>query len=1006
MSTIKRKQEQPTTKTKKTKKQQVEKLPPKLERLQCVFSGLNTFCAFCDARLLTVLTWSRIQSAVPNVTMDDLAAINVILPDFIAFTLDESDNNATTEWIIQFGKLISKRVARQKQSEALQNKGDAWEYPTKKLDMKPDQIKKTVDTRNHRFQQGLNKFILACRKKGLDPETHLVNELKQYLPQPPENAHQQQVDPGQQPEDENLSQERSMHEMIHQMQVQKFYLGQLVNGACHRTFPEKMARFGELDPPIAKEISQALERKGITQLYTHQTEAIRELRNKNQHVIVATSTASGKSLIYQIPVLEKLLEDKSSRAMYIFPTKALAQDQMRALQEFIQSCPKLSNIKIATFDGDTPSDQRMHIRSTANVIFTNPDMLHHSILPNAKQWQWFLLSLKFVVVDELHIYNGLFGTNVAFIMRRLRRLCHHFGNDLIQFISCSATIRHPDQHMKLVFGVDNVKLIDEDGAPSGKKEFVVWNPPLLKPSDPHSDRRGAVAEGADILEYLLSHNIRTIAFCKVRKTCEMLMKHLRESLEKQNKLDMLKKVMSYRGGYMPHERRKIERQMFSGELLGVIATNALELGVDIGSLDAVLMVGMPWSASAMWQQSGRAGRRNADSLSMVITDQNPMDQYYAHHPTELFEKPLDEIHFEIEENVLVLENHLQCAAEELPIDTEKDQVYFGPRIKEICEQYFVSIGNQQYRPHPRFRPYPAQFVNIRNITEEIYTVIDVTSNRNIVLEEIEASRAAFEIYEGAIFIHQGKPYLVEELNVEKRYAKVHLTRVNWTTRQRDYTNVNVLTTSMAKPIGSPKNRRNTVGYGKVQIETVVFGYYKLDKSSRIIDSLEVYMDPVVRESTGIWADVNSTALAKLEDLGIDKMASIHAAAHVLISLLPSFTSSTTVDVRTECKSPHATRSRPPRIALYETQPNGIVRQAYQFFRDLVIMSVDQIQHCECEDGCPSCVHLASCSEHNILCSKPGALIILRSLLEMDIQEIGKNDDVISDKNDSSSKAVT
>ncbi|KAI9488424.1 hypothetical protein BDB00DRAFT_932711 [Zychaea mexicana] len=980
--------------------QQEQTLPPALDRLQDVFGRLNTFCAFCDARLTTALTWRRIQSAVPNVTLDDLAAINVVLPDFVTLTYEDDESSKQPVLEVQFGRLVSKRAAREKQTAALQNRGDDWDFRRKKTpEIKPDQIQKTVHTRNRRFQQGLAKFVVACRKKGLDPEAHLEAKLKQDLSQQQQQQQrdnndgstdqQQQQQQQHQQQLASLSEARSMHEIIGYMQAQKFYRGQLSNRECQRGFPEKVARFGVLDPPVADEIAQALEQKGITELYTHQTEAIQGLRNK-QHVIVATSTASGKSLIYQIPVLEKLLQDSTARAMYIFPTKALAQDQMRALQEFIQYCPRLSNIKVSTFDGDTPSDQRMHIRSTASVIFTNPDMLHHSILPNVKQWQWFLTALKFVVVDELHIYNGLFGTNVALIMRRLRRLCRHFGDDSVQFVSCSATIRHPDQHMKLVFGVDNVKLVDQDGAPCGRKEFIVWNPPLLNPADPHSGRRGAVAEGADIFEYLLSHNVRTIAFCKIRKTCEMLMKQLRESLEKQKRLDILKKVMSYRGGYMPHERRKIEQQMFSGDLLGVVATNALELGVDIGSLDAVLMVGMPWSQSAMWQQSGRAGRRNTDSLSMVIADNNPMDQFYARHSAELFEKPLDDIQFEVENNLLILENHLQCAAEELPIDIETDQVYFGPRIQEVCEQHLASIGNKKYRPHPRFRPYPAQFVNIRNITEEIYAVIDVTGGRDVVLEEIEASRVPFEIYEGAIFIHQGKPYLVEECNVEKRYAKVHLTRVDWTTQQRDYTNVNVINTTMSKSIGSRENRRNTVAYGKVSIETVVFGYYKMDKRNRIMDSLEVYMDPILRDSTGIWADVNSTALAKLEELDIDRMASIHGAAHALISLLPSFTSSTNVDVRTECKSPYATRPRPPRIALYETQPSGIIRQAYHFFSDLVNMSVEQLQNCECESGCPSCVHLASCSEHNVLCSKLGALVVLRSLLDMDIQNVETN----------------
>ncbi|RCH84904.1 hypothetical protein CU098_005141, partial [Rhizopus stolonifer] len=500
---------------------------------------------------------------------------------------------------------------------------------------------------------------------------------------------------------------------------------------------------------------------------------------------------------------------------------------------------------ISTFDGDTPSEQRAYIRDNASIIFTNPDMLHHSILPNHKRWQPFLSSLKFILVDELHVYNSFFGLHMAYIMRRLRRLCDYYGNYHYQFISCSATIADPDKHMNAVFGVQNIQLIDQDGAPHGQKEFIIWNPSLTNPDDKESERKGAVTEGALILEYLVERNVRTIAFCK---------------------------IMSYRGGYTPEERRRIEKKLFDGELLAVVATNALELGVDIGSLDAVLMIGVPWSISAMWQQSGRSGRRNTDSLSLVVTDKNALDQHYANHPVELFTRKPDALSIELE-NPIILESHLQCAAEELPIDLTKDRDYFGLGTVEICEQHLVKIG-PDVTPDHRFRPYPSQYVNIRNINEDTFAVIDVTNNKNTVMEEIEARRAGFEIYEGAIFIHQGRTYLVEECNIDKRYAKVHLVRVDWTTTQRDYTDVDVIKTDASKRI---ENTKNLVCYGQVKVSTTVFGYYRINQKNHIMDSHEVYMDPIITHSSGVWSDVPAIAVNQLRELDIDPMAAVHAA---------------------------------------------------------------------------------------------------------------------------------
>ncbi|CAO0799241.1 unnamed protein product [Mucor circinelloides] len=956
-----------------------------LQELQGKFEKLNVFCAFCDANLTTSITLQSLQKAVSDLTVEDLASINVIVPNFIKFNYVSNDILE-----IEFGRPANKKLSKQKHAQAIGNRGDDWfrgfSSSSRNRDesapkpVKPDAVKKLVEQQNKLFDKALTKFIKHCDDKKLDVDQHLLYEREKHIPIP----YLGEEDPFEEIDSRLMagsSQPKTMSELIQGMKSLYFYDGQLENETNIRTFDAKLPQYDDIE--LSDPIKAALQEKGINQLYVHQAEAIKGLY-EGHHVIVSTSTASGKSLIYQIPVLEDLLTDISSKAMYIFPTKALAQDQMRALKDIIQQIPNLEDVMISTFDGDTPNEQRSYIRKFASVLFTNPDMLHHAILPNATLWRHFLAKLKYVVVDELHVYNGLFGTHVALIMRRLRRLCHLAGNNHVQFISCSATIASPDKHMKAVFGIDNVKLIDVDGAPHGKKEFIVWNPSLHMPLDEQSERRGAIAEGANILEYLLENNIRTIAFCKVRKSCELLMKELRENLQRKQRKDIMNKVMSYRGGYTAESRRKIESQMFNGELLGIIATNALELGVDIGSLDAVLMVGVPWSISALWQQSGRSGRRNADSLSLVVCDGNPLDQHYARHPEELFVKLPDTLSVNFE-NSIVIESHVQCAAEEEPIHAIEDQQYFGENLPSVCEEHLTPIGNQLYRPDPKFRPYPSQYVNIRNINEDSFAVVDVTDGRNVVLEEIEVHRVGFEIYEGAIFIHQGRTYLVEECNIDKKYSKVRLARVDWTTVQRNYTNVDALSTNTTKHI---LDTRNTVSFGKVTVSTVVFGYYRIDKRKRIIDAHDVYMDPIIVESTGVWADAPGPALEQLDFLNIDSMAAIHAASHCLISLLPRFAYSAISDLRTECKNPSAARQRPARIALYEAQPSGVVRQAFKFFDSLVNTCINQIQACTCDTGCPSCVHLAFCSEQNQVCSKEGALIVLKTL---------RGDDVLSTK---------
>ncbi|KAI9033706.1 P-loop containing nucleoside triphosphate hydrolase protein [Phycomyces nitens] len=814
-----------------------------LVRLWDIFRKLNTLCAFCEARMDSAITIEMIQKSIGNdLDPRDLIAINNIVPGWIVMDNSQGTPGSMT---VQFGP----------ESPLVSTTSKNIRPAT------PLAIKTAIETRNTRFRRALDRFVNNCKEKAVDPDSCLEEITPTPTPTPPNLSQLQDVP-------------LTMEKIIGDLRLE--LCGDGLDKFPTKIFPAQEAPKAQFHP----EIQTALSRGGI-ELYTHQAEAIAGLRNK-QHVVATTSTASGKSLIYQLPILEALLDNPLSTALLIFPTKALAQDQLASFQGWLTRCPSLSNVK------------RALIRKNASVIFTNPDMLHYAILPNSSHWRPFLASLCFVVLDELHIYNSIFGSNVALTLRRLRRVCHYFGNTSVLYVSCSATLEDPQKHMQNILGVDNVKTVDQDGAPCGKKEFILWNP-RLQGND--GVRRSAILECADILQYLLSRNMRTIIFCKTRKTCELLMRQMREKLSQEP--DRLNRLMSYRGGYTPQDRRRIEHRLFDGDLLGVIATNALELGVDIGSLDAVVMVGVPWSISSLWQQSGRAGRRHTDSLSIVIANNDPMDQYYANNPSALFDQKPPGLHLPIDPTLL--ERHLQCAAEEWPLDITKDQVFFDLNIKSICEEHLVPIANGVYRPNPKFRPYPAELVSIRSLAEEIFVVVDITDKKYRILEELETSRVPLEIHQGAIFIHQGQTYFVDECNTVQRYATVHLVRVDWTTSPRNSTKINTIRVTKTKSMHSTQH---TVSLGSVQVETSVFGYHKVDRYNRIVDSIDIHMDPIVQTATGVWTDVPYLALKRLEALEMDPMAAIHSAEHALISVLPRFGMSCDGTLKIKCKSPH------------------------------------------------------------------------------------------------------
>ncbi|PON21237.1 DEAD/DEAH box helicase [Trichoderma gamsii] len=853
------------------------------------------------------------------------------------------------------------------------------------------QMMQLIERRNQKFADSINEFLKSCINDVVDPEEALRQKAEAYIPKPAlkdidANKLNESAIPDAIPHERG-----SISEIVLQIKQSPWYSGQIVPDG-HRVFEPQSPSYGSLNFLLSQDLVNALyNAKRITQFYTHQAEALNSLY-EGQNIVISTSTSSGKSLVYQLPVLHALERDRSSRAMYIFPTKALAQDQKRSLSDLLAFMPNLNDVLVDTFDGDTPMSLRETIRDEAKIIFTNPDMLHLTILPQEQRWRTFLKHLRFVVVDELHYYNGQLGSHVAFIMRRLRRICEAVGNRHVQFISCSATVANPEEHFKLIFGVSNVRLIDYDGSPSGRKEFLCWNTPFREPGDPTSGRGNAKFECARIFCALLLRGVRIIAFCRVRAQCEVLTSAIKQELRELGRPECTNLVMGYRGGYTARDRRKIEAEMFEGKLLGIVATTALELGIDIGTLDCVLTWGFPYTIANLRQQSGRAGRRTKDSLSILVGDSFPTDQHYMNNPDELFSKPNCELRVDLKD-ILVREGHIQCAAYEMPIRQNEDVQYFGNDLPKICLERLVEDEVGYFHCHDRFRPNPAQYVAIRDTEDEHYAIIDITNEKNEVLEELEASRATFTIYDGAIFLHQGNTYLIRDFLPDQKMAKVERVHVEWTTMPRDYTDIDPIEIEAIRAIsGSPCHAY----YGSIKIQQTVFGFFKVDKKGRIIDAVHVDNPPVIRYSKGMWIDIPRQVLEILQDLALNAAAAIHAAEHVIMSLLPAFVISLPGDVRTECKvalkefaTKETKRKRPARLTFYDAKGgingSGVSTKAFDHIDHLLERALKRVEECSCQQGCVECVASEICKYSNEVISKVGCLIILRSLLGADIR---------------------
>ena len=1015
--------------------------PEHFTKLAQTHRALNLVYTFCCTRKHLATTFETIKQAVEGhikreLLLEDVARIKALVPrainfayvaeetlqvavlgeedgikggraqDFRSLDLSKDDGNANTaaegksKELLLFEFIdgdLRRQVTNSKTGEPIKPFRKLKEEELKMPVYSQKQMMKLIEKRNTKFTSAVNAFLNQCAIDGKDPVALLQEVEKPYVPVPSDSRPNTPA-PGAAKPPPNIPRERkSISQIISEIKDMEWYTGQIVPDG-HRVFDPQEPIFGDLNFQLSQNLVNALyNTKGITQVYSHQAEAINNLHD-GYNVIVSTSTSSGKSLIYQLPMIHELELDANSRGMYIFPTKALAQDQRRSMKELLKYMPGLEDLVIETFDGDTAMADRNYIRDEGRVIFTNPDMLHITILPQEDKWRTFLQNLRFVVVDELHVYNGLFGSHVAFIMRRLRRICAVVGNRHVKFVSCSATVANPEEHMKTIFGVDKIKLTDFDGSPSGRKEFLCWNTPFKDPKDPTSGRADCMAESARLFCQLILRGVRVIAFCRVRKQCEALITAVRNEAANLERLGLAARVMGYRGGYSPQDRRKIEKEMFEGKLMGIIATTALELGVDIGSLDAVITVGFPYTIANLRQQSGRAGRRNRDSLSVLVGDSFANDQHYMENPDEIFTKPNCELQVDLQ-NMLILEGHVQCAAFEMPIRPDEDKAYFGKQLHEIAEERMVKDPLGFYHCNERFRPHPSRCVAIRDTEDGHFAVVDITNGRNIVLEEVEPSRAFFTIYEGGIFLHQGYTYLVKEFSPEQKIAKVQLVKVDWTTQQRDYTDIDPIETEAIRRI--PKSLSRAF-FGAIKIRAVVFGFFKVDKRRRILDAVQVDNPPIEIMSKGLWLDVPKSALQILNARRINVAGAIHAAEHAMLSLMPQYVISMPGDVRTECKNAlkefakkETSRKRPARLTFYDAKGgaggSGISTKAFEFVDLLLERACQRVGLCHCQEGCLECVHGESCKEQNMVMSKAGSEVILKTLLgredEIDIEAL-------------------
>ncbi len=732
--------------------------------------------------------------------------------------------------------------------------------------------------------------------------------------------------------------------------------------------PAREGEFAEMPETAPELLRRMLEQRGIPQLYTHQADAFR-LSGEGKNVVVVTPTASGKTLCYNLPVLRTLLEDPTARAMYLFPTKALAEDQLHELQAGLDSMG--CEIRAHTYDGDTPQDARRAIRERANIILTNPDMLHAGVLPHHTKWAKCFENLRYIVIDELHTYRGVYGSHLANLLRRVRRICEFYGSKP-RFICCSATIANPQQLAEALTET-SFELVDRNGAPSGEKYFVFYNPPVVNRQ--LGIRRSYLHETRRIATEFIERGQQTLIFANSRLATEILLTYLRDACERGPVPGGT--IRGYRGGYLPKERRAIERSLREGEIRAVVATNALELGIDIGSLDAVVMAGYPGSIASAWQRAGRAGRRQSTSLAVLVASSAPLDQYIVEHPEYFFERSPEHAHLNAD-NLEILISHLKCAAFELPLhDGEK----FGPHdTTELCKFLSEDAGLLHHSAgcwHWTSDTYPADAVSLRAISSDNFVVVDITGEHQIIAD-VSFSTALTTLHEKAIYLHEARQYQVEQFDYTGRKAYVRRVDSDYFTDAIDYTEVKELESFETLDVNGA-----VAAYGDVRVNTQVVGFKKIRfYTLENVGSGNLSMPEQELQTTAFWLHFPDAFLARFPDMAAtEKQNALTALANVLqtVAALLLMSDPRDLGIAITGNTCQANRTYEPDLFLFDKYPGGI-GQSQPLFRltsKLLNGAREVLKSCGCEAGCPGCVGpIGEVGEKG----KEGALRLLEELI--------------------------
>ncbi|NEC94204.1 DEAD/DEAH box helicase [Streptomyces albidoflavus] len=742
--------------------------------------------------------------------------------------------------------------------------------------------------------------------------------------------------------------------------------------------PPRAARHAVWPDRIRPEVIAAVQKAGIPDPWAHQA-AVAEHALDGQSVIVATGTASGKSLAYLVPVLSSLLDGaeapngRGATALYLSPTKALAADQLRAVKEL--SAPLGNAVRPAVYDGDTPVEEREWIRQYANLVLTNPDMLHRGILPSHPRWSSFLRALRYVVIDESHTYRGVFGSHVAQVIRRLRRLCARYGADPV-FLLASATAAEPAVAAGRLTGLP-VSAVDDDASPRGELVFALWEPPLTEHHGENGApvRRTATAETAGLLTDLAVQSVRTVAFVGSRRGAELISVITQERLAEVDR-SLARRVAAYRGGYLPEERRALERALHSGDLLGLAATTALELGVDVSGLDAVLICGYPGTRASLWQQAGRAGRSGQGALAVMVARDDPLDTYLVHHPEAIFDQPVESTVLD-PDNPYVLAPHLCAAAAELPL-TEEDLALFGPATRELLPQLEAAklLRRRAHGWHWTRRESAADLADIRGDGGRPVQIVEVGTGR--LLGTVDANAAHGSVHTGAVHLHQGRTYLVRDLDLEDSVALVEQATPSYSTTARDTTAISVLETDAEIPWGDGR-----LCYGSVEVTNQVVSFLRRRLiTGEVLGETKLDLPPRTLRTRAVWWTVTEDQLdaARInpEQLG----GALHAAEHASIGMLPLFATCDRRDIG-GVSIPLHPDTLLPTVFVYDGHPGGagFAERGFHTARQWLAATREAIDACECEAGCPSCIQSPKCGNGNEPLHKRAALRLLTVLLQ-------------------------